>query len=588
MRRSVLTTRRAARTKGNRLSSSARSMKIGVLGKSGASSNDAISLNTPRQQAAPSNPTISTIVDQLSSILKAVDSVGLLTKQQQDMLVDQIKQTRLADKEQEQEKKVGSTLLSNSVEADQLRSIEQPLMILAEQLADLNKAIRNGGSGNGLAGVGSGVPIGGRAGVSSILPASKAVKSLSVKDIAKLEKQGYKVTGSGILSPAKMGVDGKPVGRSFVSMTEAAQAINNGGFFGRMAGAAKSLTKPLTSPFAALGAKVGGTAAAKTSQKIAGSIAGGIKAATKKTSSKIGLGAIQRVAGPLIAKGMGKTVLKSIPIIGALAGGAFAVGRLMKGDVVGAGLELASGLGGPLTAIPAFVASVARDTYSGVYGVQPEDDLTSHVGERLSSVTDGVKSIVASTLTPLLTTEKDKSKTPQFVPTSSVSQTKPPVTSSTPMSAPNVPSLPAASKQAGGNRSSGGSGDIPTSANVSESKPALASTPVPAPPSAPAPPAATPETSSSSIPMTPAPQPPAVVSPPPGPTVGSQVMDQTMANQSAQNSVQVIPGDASSPVPRAPASSITTKNGAAGIGNVPSVDYPYLEFANQLFFESAA
>lgn len=107
--------------------------------------------------------------------------------------------------------------------------------------------------------------------------------------------------------------------------------------------------------------------------------------------------AIEKLALPIIEKGLGKTVLKSIPIVGAVAGVGFAVDRLLHGDVVGAGLDAVSGLGGPLTAIPALIASTARDIYSAVYGVQPEED--PNASERMSEVTSVVKGVVTKTLT---------------------------------------------------------------------------------------------------------------------------------------------------------------------------------------------
>jgi hypothetical protein len=107
--------------------------------------------------------------------------------------------------------------------------------------------------------------------------------------------------------------------------------------------------------------------------------------------------AIENLAAPIIAKGLGKTVLKSIPIVGAVAGVGFAVDRLLHGDVVGAGLDAVSGLAGPLTAIPALIASTSRDIYSSVYGVQPEED--PNASERMSEVTSVVKGVVTKTLT---------------------------------------------------------------------------------------------------------------------------------------------------------------------------------------------
>jgi hypothetical protein len=68
-------------------------------------------------------------------------------------------------------------------------------------------------------------------------------------------------------------------------------------------------------------AKTGAKTAAKTAAKTGA-----------KTAAKIG------------AKTLGKSVLKKIPILGALAGIAFGIDRAMSGDFAGAGLEVLSGL----------------------------------------------------------------------------------------------------------------------------------------------------------------------------------------------------------------------------------------------------
>lgn len=132
--------------------------------------------------------------------------------------------------------------------------------------------------------------------------------------------------------------------------------------------------------------------------KAADIIGKGIRSGTQAAARLGGSSAkaIEKLALPIIEKGLGKTVLKSIPIVGAVAGVGFAVNRLLEGDTVGAGLDAASGLGGPMTAIPAFIASTVRDIYSSLYGVQPEEDPNS--GERISEITSVVKKLVASTL----------------------------------------------------------------------------------------------------------------------------------------------------------------------------------------------
>lgn len=84
-------------------------------------------------------------------------------------------------------------------------------------------------------------------------------------------------------------------------------------------------------------------------------LGGGAEAAEKAgvdTAKKAGL----RVGG----KSLIKSGLKKIPGLGLIAGGAFAAGRALKGDFVGAGLELASGAAGTLPGIGT-AASVGID-----------------------------------------------------------------------------------------------------------------------------------------------------------------------------------------------------------------------------------
>jgi hypothetical protein len=117
-------------------------------------------------------------------------------------------------------------------------------------------------------------------------------------------------------------------------------------------------------------------AAAATSTAV-----GGAASAVGKQGAKKGL---MEVIKKIVPKALGKMVGKSIPILGAAIGGALAVGRLIKGDVAGAALEAASGLGGPLTAIPATIALIAKDIYSETYGISPEKD--PQAGERMTEV----------------------------------------------------------------------------------------------------------------------------------------------------------------------------------------------------------
>jgi hypothetical protein len=64
---------------------------------------------------------------------------------------------------------------------------------------------------------------------------------------------------------------------------------------------------------------------------------------------------------------VGRGALKALPIAGVVIGVAFAIDRLIKKDVPGAGLELVSGLGSLITAIPTTAYQAARDLYGEYY-----------------------------------------------------------------------------------------------------------------------------------------------------------------------------------------------------------------------------
>jgi len=124
------------------------------------------------------------------------------------------------------------------------------------------------------------------------------------------------------------------------------------------------------------GATEAGKQAAKegagAATKGAGAAAKGADAAAKGAGAAAkGAGAAAKGAGQAAAKGAakgaGKSLLKKLPVIGAVAGGVFAVDRASKGDWLGAGMEVASGAAsllpgwGTAASIGIDAALVARD-----------------------------------------------------------------------------------------------------------------------------------------------------------------------------------------------------------------------------------
>ena len=116
-----------------------------------------------------------------------------------------------------------------------------------------------------------------------------------------------------------------------------------------------------------------------------------------KTATKVGKDVIKKSALKTLGKSIGKGALKSIPILGAVMGAGFAISRLIDGDVVGAGIEAASGLGSALTSIPLTITNAARDVYKSVYGDFP-DPTDPQDQKNLSEIYDICKEVAAELL----------------------------------------------------------------------------------------------------------------------------------------------------------------------------------------------
>jgi hypothetical protein len=156
--------------------------------------------------------------------------------------------------------------------------------------------------------------------------------------------------------------------------------------------------------------KAGEKAVAEAAAKASGEVAAkeGAKEVGKEGVKAVGKETIKKVATKILGKTLGKTLVKSIPFLGAAAGLGFAAMKLVEGDAVGAGLEAVSGIGGPATAIPAAVASGARDVYQGVYGVYPEQD--PKAGEKLGLVKDATTEAAAELVGKKMEPTEDKKK----------------------------------------------------------------------------------------------------------------------------------------------------------------------------------
>ena len=115
-----------------------------------------------------------------------------------------------------------------------------------------------------------------------------------------------------------------------------------------------------------------------------------------KSTVNIGSKIAQSIAKH-IPIGLGKALGKAVPVVGAAIGLGLGIWELMKGNYVGAGLEVVGGVGSVVTAIPAAIASIGNDVYKDVYGNYPVNDneasklAGTSVAARLADIVTNVK-----------------------------------------------------------------------------------------------------------------------------------------------------------------------------------------------------
>ena len=191
---------------------------------------------------------------------------------------------------------------------------------------------------------------------------------------------------------------------------------------------------------AELAGKAGTTAATKVGTEVAEKA--GATAATKvgtEVAEKAGKEGVRETIKKSFAKLAPKKLLgavgKSIPVLGTALGLGMAIGRLVKGDMVGAGLEAVSGLGSMVTAIPATVASLVRDVYTDVYKIPPEKD--PDVERRLPELKQMVEASAAEFLQ-----KKGESAPEQKTPESPTPEVTSPPTPTPASPTPEMPTIP--------------------------------------------------------------------------------------------------------------------------------------------------
>ena len=550
--------------------------KLGLFGESfssgAAGPGPAPSTVQPERVSNESSPSLTTIVKQLNDLVKTANKVGILTKGQQEALLSQLTESRRISKEQLLEGKRGAPIPESMATGDgnSLAPLGDVINELKKQIDKLTNTVEEKADDQGDESEGD-APRRGflerladrydvgddyRRGRGRRQARRERAQRVADRTARTVGGQEYRVNKHG----RWVGPNGRFASREVAETLTRQSAAPRGGIFGRMFGrraaaagggsAARAAAETLTNQPAARGGLFGrmfgrgaaatGGAAASTSiaQNIGRSVAR--NSTTARVAGPAIEAAVKKAAAPIIAKGLGSTALKSIPILGGIAGVGFAINRLVKGDVVGAGLDLASGLGGAFTAIPALILSTARDVYKSVFGVQPEAD--PEVGSRMAMVTSIIEGLVKAQISNSV---RPKNRPTQaraaeaVVPAAPPQQ--PPRESAPPLAAvPTPPAATAPPTNNGGSTSTAGAGSAPAAA-------------------------------------------PASAAPPAGPSDGATRVDSTNQNTgtaviqaSQQPDPVVVPnmyGFNQQLGRYTPQTSPTTKSGNAGIGNVPNPDY---------------
>jgi hypothetical protein len=589
---------------------------------------DLPSLDTPERVSKESTPSVSSIVKQLEALLKAANKIGALNGKQQKALVDQITQAKRIAKEQQMESNVPAAIPEGGggINGDNISPLADIFTDLSKEVEKLLEAVKEknaeqqedqgetkGFRGRFLDSMGLGdyrkqrrkeyLRANEYAGWTS----NNKLSQLGPAERQALESRGYTFTQNGrVRGPDNRFVSNRNV-ESTLRQAQRSQ-LRRPGILGRatdraggaIKSGATSIMNLLRSPSAIASGAAGATSTARSSltsgaTRIAGaarSTATGAVSLFSNTARKaaggaakvVNLDVIKRAAKPIISKALGKTALKSIPILGTVAGVGFAIDRLLDGDPVGAGLEAASGLAGPVTAIPALVALTSRDVYTSAFGIPPEQD--PNVGERMSMVTSAVKGIaeevLSGTVEPKSPPTSDIAEKASGLQTMRKTQEK---VSAATMTGSSTPAPAAAPSNSPSGASGGGAPTTGSSAPAQNAPPAPAVAPAG-------------NAAKEGMSGTPATIPVPDDNPYPNaedalkqkvePTVGAAIAEASQLNENLTATTPNINFASGQRVPL-PSNMPTTRPGAIGMGNVPDPTYYGVgDILTQLYFGAAA
>ncbi len=114
-----------------------------------------------------------------------------------------------------------------------------------------------------------------------------------------------------------------------------------------------------------------------------------IPSTNKNVSKTIAIG-LGKQAPEVLGKTAGKSLLKKIPGVGALAGLGFAANRLLSGDISGAGLELASGVASTIPGLGT-VGSAGLDAVLAAKDMQTPQQRVEQVGDAAKKPDSSIK-----------------------------------------------------------------------------------------------------------------------------------------------------------------------------------------------------
>lgn len=314
----------------------------GPIGGSVSDSGSIPQLEIPEKEANKSNPSLSTVVDQLESLIKSANKLGTITKKQEKALLDRIKETQRVDRESliESSKSDATALEPDGVSPQALAPLETSIEQLTNKLDELDSTLTD-----------------------------------------KLKEQN---TGSSFVSSImdQLGL-GNEYDQRVRRRSASAARFKSPENQRRTRIEERNLRASKFDPEllkSKKGKTLTGDALTQRMNKLdrEANVSGISRLFSFRKSSQTPdvRSSLSRTAGPLLSRIFGQPSIAKLTIVSAIAGltSAFALNKLVGGDPIAAGLEPSSGLAGAFAVMPALTASIVKDSYFSVYGMQPEDD----------------------------------------------------------------------------------------------------------------------------------------------------------------------------------------------------------------------